>query len=109
MLGAKVGRCAPATCPYDPRPSLIDRFGVVRHVFWRGIVGRSLAGLADGFSVAQQNVGFPKLVNDLFGVVPFLRHGSDLLSWLFATFDLDQIFQTGHGKQGLLKRMPRHR
>ncbi len=27
-----------------------------------------LAGLADGFPLAQQNVGFPKLVDDLFGV-----------------------------------------
>jgi hypothetical protein len=32
-------------------------------------------------------------VNDLFGVVSFLRHGSDLLRWLFTTFDLDQLFQ----------------
>jgi len=32
-------------------------------------------------------------VNDLFGVVPFLRHGSDLGSWLSTTFDLDQIFR----------------
>jgi hypothetical protein len=52
-----------------------------------------LAGLADGFPLAQQNVGCPELVNDLFGVIPFLRHGSDLLTWLFTTFDLDQLFQ----------------
>jgi hypothetical protein len=48
--------------------------------------------LADGFPLAQQNVGAPKLLNDLFGVVSFLRHGSDLLRWLFTTFNLDQIF-----------------
>ncbi len=52
-----------------------------------------LTGLADGFPLAQQNVGAPELLNDLLGVVPFLRHGSDLLRWLFTTFDLDQIFQ----------------
>jgi hypothetical protein len=39
-----------------------------------------LAGLADGFPLAKQNIGSPKLMNDLFGVVLFLRHGSDLLS-----------------------------
>jgi hypothetical protein len=27
------------------------------------------------------------------GVVSFLRHGSDLLSWLFTTFDLDQLMR----------------
>ncbi len=52
-----------------------------------------LAGLADGFPLAEQNVGFSKLVNDLFGVIPFLRHGSDLPRWLFTTFDLDQLFR----------------
>jgi hypothetical protein len=53
-----------------------------------------LAGLAFGFPMAEQNVGFPKLVNNLFGVLPFLWHGSDLLGWPFATFDLGQLFQT---------------
>ena len=52
-----------------------------------------LAGLADAFPLAEQNVGFAKLVSDLFGVVSFLRHGSDPLSWLCTTFDLDQIFR----------------
>jgi hypothetical protein len=50
--------------------------------------------------MTQQNVGFPKLVNDLFGVVPFLRHGSDLLRWLFTTFDLDQLFQARSNASG---------
>jgi hypothetical protein len=45
------------------------------------------------FLLTKQNVSSPNLMNDLFGVVPFLRHGSDLLSWLFTTFDLDQEFQ----------------
>ncbi|MCH7645523.1 MAG: restriction endonuclease, partial [Myxococcales bacterium] len=49
-----------------------------------------LAGLADGFPLAEQDVSSPKLVNDFFRVIPFLRHGSDLLRWLFTTFDLDQ-------------------
>ena len=35
-----------------------------------------LAGLADGFPLAQQDVGSPKLLNDLFGAVSFPRHGS---------------------------------
>ncbi len=52
-----------------------------------------LAGLADGLPRAPQNIGFPKLVNDLFDVVPFRRHGSDFLRWLFTTFDLDPLFQ----------------
>ncbi len=52
-----------------------------------------LAGRADGFPLAQQNVGFAELGNDLFGAVPFLRQGSDLLSWLFTSFDLDPIFR----------------
>jgi hypothetical protein len=63
--------------------------------------------LADGFPLAQQNVGFPKLVNEFFGVIPFLRYGSDLLSWLFTTFDLDQLFQARASEPALfLKRHP---
>jgi hypothetical protein len=37
-----------------------------------------------------------KFVNDFFGVVSFLRHGSDLITWLFTTFYLDQFFGLGH-------------
>ena len=59
----------------------------------RGDLSDLLAGLTDGFALAQQNVGSPEFLNDLFGVVSFLRHGSDLLSWLFTTFDLDQLFR----------------
>jgi hypothetical protein len=29
-----------------------------------------LAGLADGFPLTEQNVGFPELVDDLFGTAP---------------------------------------
>jgi hypothetical protein len=50
-----------------------------------------LTGLADGLPLAQQNIDFSKLVEDLFGAIPFPRHGSDLLRWLFTTFDLDQL------------------
>jgi hypothetical protein len=52
-----------------------------------------LAGLTDGFPLAEQNLGSSELVDDLFGGIPFLRHGSDLLMWLFTTFDLDQLFR----------------
>jgi hypothetical protein len=64
-------------------------------LIWTGLVADSdlLAGLADGFPLAKQNVGSPKLLKNLFGVVSFFRHGSDLISWLFTTFDLDQIFR----------------
>ena len=54
------------------------------------------AGLADGLSPVEQHAGFAKLVNDLPGVIPFLRHGSDLFSWLSTVFDLDQLMQAGH-------------
>jgi len=40
----------------------------------------------------RQHIRFPELVNDLFGVVSFLRHGSDLLNWLFTTLDPDQEY-----------------
>ncbi len=46
--------------------------------------------------LAKQDVGSPRFMNDLFGVVSFHRHGSDPLSWLFTTFDLGQLMQAGH-------------
>jgi hypothetical protein len=49
-----------------------------------------LAGLQDGLALRHQHIRFTELVNDLFGVVSFPWHGSDLLNWLFTTLDLDQ-------------------
>ena len=60
-----------------------------------GLIGDTdvLARLAYGFTLAEQDIGFSELVYDLFGVVSFLGHGSDLLIWLFTTLDLDQEFE----------------
>ena len=57
-----------------------------------GLLGDTqlLAGLGDGIALCKQHVRFTELVNNLFGVVSFLWHGSDLLNWLFTTLDLDQ-------------------
>ena len=52
-----------------------------------------LANRADALPLAKQNAGSPKFMNDLFGVVSFLRRGSDALSWLFIASDLDPTFQ----------------
>ena len=61
------------------------------------------AGYLRGFASPVRNR--PKLeVLDLLGVVSSLRQGSDLLSWLFTTFDLDQIFRAGQPHQGLSSR-----
>jgi len=41
-----------------------------------------LAGFADGLRLTQQNVGFPKLVNDFFGMVQISSGGGlPLLIW----------------------------
>lgn len=47
-------------------------------------------GFSDGLALCKQHTGFAELVNNLFGVVPLLRHGSDLLNWRFTTLDLNQ-------------------
>ena len=52
---------------------------------------RALESAVTGRSaVTQPSVCFSELANDLFGVVLFSWHGSDLLIWLFTTLDLDQ-------------------
>jgi hypothetical protein len=47
----------------------------------------------DAYAPAEQNIGFSELMDDLLGIIPFLRDGSDPLTLLFTTFDLDQKFQ----------------
>ncbi|MGC6500650.1 MAG: hypothetical protein ACON4C_10685 [Henriciella sp.] len=51
--------------------------------------------LRDRTPLGEQNISFTELMNDFFGVVSFLWHGSDLLNWFFTTLDLDQETQAG--------------
>ena len=57
--------------------------GLVSHI-------QLFTGLRYRFTLSYQHIGLAELVHDLFGVVSFLWHGSDLLNWLFTTLDLDQ-------------------
>ena len=45
----------------------------------------------DCLALGNQHIGLTQLVNDRFGVVSFLRYGSDLLDWLLTSFHLDQF------------------
>ena len=62
-----------------------------------GLIGDAqlFTRLRDRIPLGEQHIGFTELMNDLFGVVSFLWHGSDLLNWLFTTLDLDQETQAG--------------
>jgi len=51
---------------------------------------RLFTGLGDSLVLCQQYIRFTELLNDLFGVVSFLWHGSDLINWLVTTVDLCQ-------------------
>ena len=57
-----------------------------------GLIGDTelFKGLRCRCTLGKQHIGFAELVNDLFGVVSFLWHGSDLLNWLLTTLDLDR-------------------
>jgi len=57
-------------------------------------VDRRIGGAAPSCPVAGQNVGLPRLVNNLFGGVPLLCHEPGLLGFnILGKINLDQKLQ----------------